>query len=344
MSRFYEIEPTIENYWRAIVLFGRNTASYKFALANSLYDLYENNNTLITLDELAIPFAGHLCDHLKKHPKQIAGNKSQFLNQLKNYNDGKIGKGIMLNETVKLGFNNVIDAFHNVHGAEVGTRFFIDERKTNGGIRLTDDFYKLGQLFQFHNLQLETEARWNLVESAWENNISRNLMLVEYKDENKMLIGVNSIRRTTITSARSALNGYQKGRCFYCYKEISTIPGTQDLAEVDHFFPHKLKMCDNNKPIDGVANLVLSCQECNRGVNGKFDRLPTTELLERLFTRNEYLITSHHPLRETLIAQTGMKVTKRQEYLQEAYNCASMFLGSVGNEKWYAKPQGMSIF
>lgn len=344
MSRFYEIEPTIENYWRAIVLFGRNTASYKFALANSLYDLYENNNTLITLDELAVPFAGHLCDHLKKHPKQIAGNKSQFLNQLKNYNEGNIRKDVMLNQTVKLGFNNVIDAFHNVHGAEVGTRFFIDERKTNGGIRLTDDFYKLGELFQFHNLQQETEARWNLVESAWENNISRNLMLVEYEDKNKMLIGVNSIRRTTVTSARSALNGYQKGRCFYCYKEISTITGTQDLAEVDHFFPHKLKMCDNNKPIDGVANLVLSCQECNRGVNGKFDRLPTTELLERLFTRNEYLITSHHPLRETLISQTGMKASKRQEYLQEAYNCATIYLGSAGRKKWHAKPQGMSIF
>ncbi len=29
----------------------------------------------------------------------------------------------MLNQTVKLGFNNVIDAFHNVHGAEVGIRF-----------------------------------------------------------------------------------------------------------------------------------------------------------------------------------------------------------------------------
>ncbi len=69
-------------------------------------------------------------------------------------------------------------------------------------------------MFQFHNLQQETEARWNLVESAWENNISRNLMLIEYEDKNKMLIGVNSIRRTTVTSARSALNGYQKDVVF----------------------------------------------------------------------------------------------------------------------------------
>ena len=39
MSKFYEIEPTLENYWRSILLFGRNVASYKFALAKALYDL-----------------------------------------------------------------------------------------------------------------------------------------------------------------------------------------------------------------------------------------------------------------------------------------------------------------
>lgn len=34
MSEFYEIEPSLENYWRAVILFGRNVASYKFALPN----------------------------------------------------------------------------------------------------------------------------------------------------------------------------------------------------------------------------------------------------------------------------------------------------------------------
>ena len=39
MSEFYEIEPSFENYWRSVILFGRNVASYKFALAKSLYNL-----------------------------------------------------------------------------------------------------------------------------------------------------------------------------------------------------------------------------------------------------------------------------------------------------------------
>lgn len=36
---FVDVEPTLENYWRAIILFGRNTASYKFALAKIFIDV-----------------------------------------------------------------------------------------------------------------------------------------------------------------------------------------------------------------------------------------------------------------------------------------------------------------
>jgi len=64
VSRFYEIEPTSENYWRAIILFGRNVASYKFALAKTLYDLRGSSNDLILLEDLAPLFSKHLTDHL----------------------------------------------------------------------------------------------------------------------------------------------------------------------------------------------------------------------------------------------------------------------------------------
>lgn len=343
MSRFYEIEPTPENYWRAIILFGRNTASYKFALAKALIDLSRQNKSVITLEQLAVPYSRHLHERLKSHPRQATRDQSTFLNQLRAFNAGEINRDEMIQQTIRHGFNYVLDAFHNVHGKEINTRFFIDERKTHSGIRITDAFFRLCEQTQFVNLEQETEARWRLVEAAWENNLPRNVMLVEYAHENHSLIGVNSLRRTTVTSARPALNGYQKGRCFYCFREISIVEGSNEVADVDHFFPHMLKRCDSNKPINGIANLVLACQECNRGTNGKFERLPTLTLLERLFNRNEYLITSHHPLRDTLIAQTGSTSSKRQTYLQEAYNCSSLFLGT-GDHKWQPTPQGAAIF
>ena len=37
--QFTETTPGAGNYWRGIVLFGRNSATYKFALARSLIEL-----------------------------------------------------------------------------------------------------------------------------------------------------------------------------------------------------------------------------------------------------------------------------------------------------------------
>ena len=71
---------------------------------------------------------------------------------------------------------------------------------------------------------------------------------------------------------------------------------------------------------DGMWNLVLACRRCNRGIDGKASRLPERKFLERLSTRNEFFIASHHPLRETLIAQTGSSREQRIHFLNSAYS------------------------
>jgi len=53
---FTEVQPTLENYWRSIILFGRNVASYKFALGKSRLELSPKGKEIITLDDLAVPF------------------------------------------------------------------------------------------------------------------------------------------------------------------------------------------------------------------------------------------------------------------------------------------------
>ena len=35
-NRFIDHNPSLETYWRAIIILGKNTASYKFALADTL--------------------------------------------------------------------------------------------------------------------------------------------------------------------------------------------------------------------------------------------------------------------------------------------------------------------
>ena len=320
MSEFVRTNPTLDAYWRAVILFGRNVASYKFSLAKSLLEFADQEKTFVSLEELSEPFSRHITDHLKKADRQGTFASSRFLEACRSFNEGKIAHEQLLEQTTRLGFNNVIDAFHIVNQAEIPKRFFIDDRKSRKGITITDELFSLKEIFQYQNLPFEVEARWRLVETAWSLNISPTLLMVSYDPfVEDLFVRTGKDRRIGITSCRDALNGYQKGKCFYCFTDVSIESEGVNTAEVDHFFAHILKQSEllGDLNLDGVWNLVLCCVECNRGSGGKHSRVPEIRYLERLNRRNNYLIESHHPLRETLRSQTGKTEIERRMFLQE---------------------------
>ena len=318
IESFKEECPSLESYWRSVILFGKNAASYKFALAKSLLEITPTGKTTISLDELAVPFSHHLCEHIAHAPKQTTSNSSRFLDACKNFNSGDISHTALIETAVKLGFNNVIDAFHVVNDGVLPVKFYEkDYSPRKKKIILTDDIFKLQDIAFFDNLTQEAEARWNLVETAWELGISRNLLSVGYDGEKEILFTNDKYRRKNITSARAALNGYQKGKCFYCFDDISVCSDDDDFCDVDHFFPHTLQPLIPNVNLNGIWNLVLACPRCNRGADGKFAKVPAIKYLERLEKRNNFLISSHHPLRETLIQQTGIYPSERHRFLAD---------------------------
>jgi hypothetical protein len=334
MSDFHSREPSLEEYWRGIILFGRNVASYKFALAKTLLELKPASGQLLKLSDIAPVFARNIVEHIKHSPKQTTSPSSSYLKICDSFSKNQIDHQSLVESTVRLGFNNVIGAFHVVGSGEIGKKFYLDERSFNGGIRITDEFSMLLNNEQISNLILEAEARWRLVETAWELNLSSNLIAVNHDSSTNELFTLDSTkRRKSVTSSRHALNGYQKGKCFYC--DAAIFIDNNLNADVDHFFPHKLKFVPEiGSVVDGIWNLVLSCIDCNRGVDGKFDKLPSLTLLIKLSHRNEYLIKSHHPLRETLINQTGRVESDRKDFLNKIYQKS---LG-VSFHTWEPKP------
>lgn len=337
MNKFTENHPSLESYFRSIILFGKNSASYKFALAKTLLDLSkdETRNTFISFEELSLPFAQHICSHLKISDKQSTSNSSEFLNACRKYNAQEITLDTLIQTTKNLGFTNVLDAFHNINSKRIPSSFFeVIKNGTSKGIVLTDELFKLNQSSQSSSFEYEIESRWRLVESAWSLNLNSQLLNIHY-DKDKKLFFINedhSMRRIDITGTRPALNGYQKGKCFYCFDNISIEKNHENLADVDHFLPHYLKK-ELNVNLNGVWNLVLACPSCNRGISGKWTSIPKTKYLERLYVRNEFFIDSHHPLRETLINQTGRTGKERVQFLSNSYKRA---IGLVGNDQWHA--------
>lgn len=342
--RFEEFNPSLESYWRSIILFGANVASYKFALGKTLLELADYEKTAISMDELALPFARHLAEHLKANDKQITSQSSTFLDAVRKFNHGEISEDALQQTTVKFGFNNVIDAFHYVNRNNLPIRFYVNERETNGRIVITDELLRLKESVQFQNLPLEVEARWRLVETAWSLQISTGLLKIEHDIEtDSLFVNFNDLRRIGMTSARDALNGYQKGKCFYCFSDMSIKSNNENLADVDHFFAHSLRLIDTSRysdDLNGIWNLVLACANCNRGAGGKFALIPKLKYLERLSRRNDFLIESHHPLRETLLMQTGKTTEERNRFLQSKYNFAKQYL----IHEWESKNELEAVF
>jgi hypothetical protein len=340
-SNFAGVDQSEREHWRSIVLFGRNVASYKFALAKALLELAQTGNDAVRLEDLAVPFARQVCTHLQQVDRQGTFERSKFLDACRFYNAGRINDHELRTATVLLGFNNVIDAFHVVGGGEVPTRFFIDERSTSGGIRLTDEMLDLAALDEARDLEMETEARWRLVEEAWSSKAEGAHVVVLYDAPRELLVGALTTRRRSITEVRPALNGYQKGHCFYCFAPIS-LTGADRTSDVDHFLPHALMSRGLPFNLDSPWNLVLACSTCNRGPAGKFASLPHPRYLERLYRRNEFLIGSNHPLRETLMLTTGVDAAARRTFLRGAMDLAKQL--SSGNMGWTANQEQAPLF
>src|SRR3954470_15143810 len=107
MTDFLAKRLTLDSNWRAVVLFGRNVASYKFALAKTLLDMADRADDRVRLEDLAAPYARHLCKHLKQVDKQAISRSSQFMDACRAFNKGDLAEDKLLQTTVRLGFNNV---------------------------------------------------------------------------------------------------------------------------------------------------------------------------------------------------------------------------------------------
>lgn len=355
MTEFLGIELTLEDYWRAIILLGKNVTSYKFALAKSLLELAPEGKSIITLEELAEPFSRYICEHLasveskglplSESQGQPTPNSYKAIEICKDFHLGNIDRDELIQKIKRDGFKVVLDKFHNVNSQEISKRFYVKRR---GGITLTDELFQLIKRYQYKNLPEEVESRWQATETAWGLGISRNLISANYDPEKKLFFVEDDReqeRRVDVTSSRGALNAYQKGKCFYCMADISIVSGSENLADVDHFFAHSL----TNRGllvgrINELWNLVLACQSCN---SSKSDNLPHSKYLKKLICRNEYLTQSpikyqtmhnrYHLLRKSLVQQIGNTHFLRVNFQKSIYAKAQKLTGVNKKEGWEVK-------
>lgn len=308
---FLDRAPTPENEFRALILLGANTASYKFALGRALLKFSARPDDLVRLDDLAGPFGRALCEHLAVAPKQASSTINKGLSEACDaFNRGDADEGALRDAVVRHGFTHVIDAFHVLRGGDIEDRFFLDERTTSKGIRITPALRALVEEDRVADLTDETEARWRVVETGWELGLTPSV--IEYDRTTDGLSIVTPERRRALRSCRSTLGGYQKGKCFFCFGPLQD---GRSVDHVDHFFPWSLRSVFGDA--DQIWNLVLACPTCNLT---KSDQTPALPLVERLHRRNEFYIASRHRLGGTIALQTGAHADDRRAFLQRTFD------------------------
>jgi hypothetical protein len=328
---FFSHQPRDSEVWRAIVAFGQNTATYKFAFGKALLELAGAGRTTVTVEDLAPPFVREICAHLSNAPKQInrsaSAGQGRFLDACADHLRGDMSLAQLHETTARLGFVNVVDAFQNLKDIDAA-RFYSGTFRTE--ITFHDELLQLAHGPEAGSLALELEARWRLVESAWNLGLNPRLLVAEadLKAEGLWIRANNT--RANLASIRPALNAYQKGECFYCSCLVQIEPGGEALCHVDHFLPFRLQD-KASANLDGVWNLVLACPGCNLSKTG---RIPHENLVHQLEMRNNWYCASKHPLDQTIRAQTGANLGARREFLRARYQEAARLLGADTRLGW----------
>jgi 5-methylcytosine-specific restriction endonuclease McrA len=306
--------------WRAVLLFGSNTASYKFALGGALLELARSGQDEIKLEDLAVPFASRVCDHLKTEDRQAVNPGSTFLNACRDYNNESIELDELVSAVMNQGFRYVFDAFHRVDHEDVAPFFSLEGPGSNKKLILSPDLPGEAP-DRIDLLDRELESRWKLVEAAWAARVPTALLDVEYSQDSQSLsvVRTSSGGRSGVGNAAYALSGYQGGRCFYCGVALDS-EELDTRTNVDHVIPFQLAKYLVGQNIDHVWNLVDACFKCN---STKSARLPLFKFLDKLSQRNEYFIRSHHPLREALIRATGPTTKQRTDFITAVHSDAS---------------------
>lgn len=307
------------DYWKGVILYGLNTATYKIALGKSLIDLTELNNEVIEWDVLSKCFFDNYVKRLEnEHLPQLnlPGRTSTVEKIFLQYKKGKIDYNRAVEMIGVEAFIDVIPRFQTIGTDKtiIGEKFYHFD--FGNKLYLHDSLFKIVESDKL-NLLSEIDARWSLLEGAFKINQGDWTLS---NDIREMYI-TSGYERKPLSSNIPFLKGYQGNVCFYCGEKIED----SDI-HVDHVLPRQVLRHDE------IWNLVLSHSLCNLH---KDDFLVGKHYLEKLILRNENIMGSNHPWKKKISETLGSTKTERLKNTLKHYEDVKVVLN---NRYWENSP------
>jgi len=296
-------------FWRAIILFGLNTATYKIALAQCLIQFVSREKTSVSMQELAEAFFDLYTSRLQNGKPQLLLPHRQTVMEriIALHTLGRLDRMEAIESVEREAFGDVLPRFHTLNNMSLPVSFY---EHTVSGLVLTNDIFEIFTQKERIDLIQELDAKWNLLEAAFQ--IKRNNATSHITNDIRLLYLQEGYERKNVTPLRPILHGCQNGLCFYCGVSMGN-----DQGCIDHLIPRQAIHHDQ------VWNLVLAHTFCNQQ---KSDAMPGTNYLERLIERNEHLININHPLKEQLLQELGSTPERRRVKIAQQYKDAEMIV------------------
>lgn len=298
------------DYWKAIILYGLNQATYKIALGKTLLQLAESGNESIDWHILSERYLNNYINRLSEinMPQQSNPSRRTIMERIvERYKKGLISYDQAIELVGTDAFNDVIPRFQTI-GTDtkvVGDMFYhFDHGKK---LYLHDSVFLLSENNRVE-LESELEARWGLLEGAFKMGHENWDLVNDIRD----IYLKNGYERTNLTKNIPFLKGYQGNVCFYCGEVLE-----DDVIHVDHVLPRQLMMHDE------IWNLVLSHSLCNLH---KDDALVGKHYMEKLVARNENIMGSNHPWKKKISAALGSTKVQRAKQTWYHYENARVAL------------------
>jgi hypothetical protein len=295
--------------WKGIILFGLNAATYKMALAKTLFGFARQEQSVVSWDELATSFFEEYEQRLGRSHRPQQGNPHRLTvleRAVMEMKAGAISRREAVSRVAEKGLQDVIPRFQTIgrNGLDVQGHFY--EFEYGSRLEIKDTLLDFGEAFD--ELESEFMARWSLLEGAFE--INQNSF--ELANDIREIYLVDGYERTPITSNVPFLTGYQGNTCFYCGEALG------DDVHVDHVLPRQVLMHDE------VWNLVLAHGHCNML---KSDKLVGPHFMDKLVARNENIMGSNHPWKHKISAALGVTPKKRESTMRDHYSNVQAVLG-----------------
>ena len=295
--------------WRALVLYGLNTATYKIALAKTLLELAQSQQTEVAWSELSQRFFNQYQWRLEANggmPQSgLAGRRTKMERIVAEYRTGQVSEADAIAKVGNEAFSDVIRRFHNLGKTqELQGTFY--EIEFGNRLLLKDAIFEI--VDDAASLNQEIDARWSLLEGAYTIQAGDFELANSIRD----IYIADGYSRRDLTPNIPFLQGYQGNRCFYCAEPISSD------VHVDHVLPRQVIQHDE------IWNLVLAHEYCNLQ---KEDRIVGEHFIKKLIARNENIMGSNHPWKKKIASALGTSPSQRSKATHTHYKNVCDVLG-----------------